>query len=515
MSEANSLPHMTNIKELVETGPIAEGRARRSGGRAGRLQKRTAPPASLPVLERAIAPVELLSPSAVERLHAEACRILEESGILFRDAEALSLWQAAGAVVEGECVRAPRRLVEKLIGLIPAQFTLHSRNAERHVPMGGAHVAFAPMERARHVLREPATRQAATLADLEALHKLTQLLPEFTLASALACEPTEIAVGARHVAGLKSLFLHCDKPFLAPAQSAAEADDTIAMARLVFGQNLPPVMLAIVQSRQPRIWDGAALAVIRSYARANQPCVIMPKAPAGAASPASVAGSLAFLHAQALAGLAFTQLVAPGSPQLYGQHAVAVNMRSGAPMGATPEALQMMLAFGQLARHCKLAFALNGALSGAKRTDAQAGAEAAQCLMAAIQSGAHLITGAGWLEAGETIGLGKFMLDADAIGSIRRFAEGVRLDDLDAAMATVREVPPGAHFLGTAHTLAHFEKAFHNPALMDFSVVEQWEAEGERNADQRGAEQAGWSLEGYAAPALAQSAREAIAAYKA
>jgi trimethylamine--corrinoid protein Co-methyltransferase len=513
MTDPNSLPHMTNIKELVETGPIASAQARRAGGRAARMQVRTAARQALPGLHRQIPVYELLTAQGLELIHQASLGILQDVGIEFRDPQALALWAGAGAKVTDTRVRIPGELLMQLVGRIPSQFTIHARNPERSFKLGGNHAAFIPMHGARDVLGIDGVRQPANQLDLVQLHKLSHLAPEIHALSSGICEPSEIAAPHRHLHMLASAIRHSDKAFTGLAANRQQAEDTIAMARLVFGQEglRKPVLVANVTGRSPLVWEAPALQAMTVFAQHGQPCIISPSALAGASTPASSAGAVAQVNAETLAGLAFTQLVAAGSPQVYGQYIVPVDMRSGAPMGGVPEAAQMTLLFGQLARRYKLAFRASAFHAGSKLADAQAGYEANMLMHAAILGGANVIAqAAGWIEAGQTVSYAKFMLDADQLGSWYKYAEGIHLDDLAAAMEAVRQVGPQGHFLGTAHTLANFQKAFYTPPLMDFSPLVQWEHEGSRDAATRGAQQAGWTLETYAAPELDPGIAQAL-----
>jgi trimethylamine--corrinoid protein Co-methyltransferase len=206
--------------------------------------------------------------------------------------------------------------------------------------------------------------------------------------------------------------------------------------------------------------------------------------------------------------------VRPGSPQVYGQFMVAVDMKSGAPMGGTPEAAHMTLLMGQLARRYRLPFRTSGFHVGSKLPDAQAGYEANMLMHAAILSGAHYIWHvAGWLEAGLCASYAKFMLDCEQLGGWYKYAQGVDVADLQAAMQAVREVGPGGHFLGTAHTLEKFESAFYMPKMMDFASYEQWAAEGSRDAATRATQRARAMLDEYEEPKLDPGKLEALEAF--
>jgi trimethylamine--corrinoid protein Co-methyltransferase len=310
------------------------------------------------------------------------------------------------------------------------------------------------------------------------------------------------------------VLTYSDKPFMGIVTSRERAEDVMAMAALVFGEAFVrdnPVLVAITNCNSPLVWDATMLDAMKVYARHNQPLILAPFALCGASTAASAVGAVAQVNAEALAGVAFTQLVRAGSPQLYGQFMVTVDMKTGAPMGGTPEAAQMMYLMGALARKYRLPWRTSGFHVGSKLNDAQAGYEANMLMHAAILSGANYIWhAAGWLEAGLTCGYSKFVTDAEQLVGWYRYAGGLPFEDFKDAMRAVREVGPAGHFLGTQHTLEHFEKAFFMPTLMDFNSFEQWQAEGAKDHDRRGREKAQSLLAAYEAPRLDEGIAEAI-----
>lgn len=253
------------------------------------------------------------------------------------------------------------------------------------------------------------------------------------------------------------------------------------------------------------------LDAMRVYAHHNQPLILAPFALCGASTSASAVGAVAQVNAEALAGVASTQLIRPGSPQIYGQFMVTVDRRSGAPMGGTPEAAQMMLVVGQLARKYELPWRTSGFHVGSKLNDAQAGYEANMLMHAVILAGANYIWhSAGWLEAGLTCGYPKFVSDCEQLAGWYKYAGGLPFDDFKGAMQAVREVGPQGHFLGTAHTLENFEKAFFMPTIMDFNPFEQWVAEGSKDHDARAREKARTLLKNYEKPPMDEAIAEGL-----
>ncbi|MDQ6432825.1 trimethylamine methyltransferase family protein [Mesorhizobium sp. LHD-90] len=499
----------TNAVQISE-----EPSHRRGGGRVGRRAMRSAPVASFPALVRNIPVYEIVPDEAVELIHQESLAILEEVGCEFRDDEAIALWRKAGADVTDTRVRLDRHLLMDLVSKIPSEFTLNARNPQRSVKVGGKNSIFVPMYGAPYVRDLDNNRRYGTLEDLQNFHKLAYMAPALHSSSSIICEPMEIAVPKRHLHIIHSALKHSDKPFMGIVTSKDRAEDTMEMAGIVFGADYVrdnPVLVSITNCNSPLVWDATMLDAMKVYARHNQPLILAPFALCGASTSASAVGAVAQVNAEALAGLAFTQLIRPGSPQIYGQFMVTVDMKTGAPMGGTPEAAQMMYLMGALARKYRLPWRTSGFHVGSKLNDAQAGYEANMLMHAAILAGANYIWhSAGWLEAGLTCGYSKFATDCEQLVGWYKYAGGLSFDDFKDAMAAIREVGPQGHFLGTQHTLDHFEKAFFMPTLMDFNSFEQWSAEGAKDHDTRGREKARNMLKDYEEPKLDEGVAEGL-----
>jgi trimethylamine--corrinoid protein Co-methyltransferase len=89
------------------------------------------------------------------------------------------------------------------------------------------------------------------------------------------------------------------------------------------------------------------------------------------------------------------------------------------------------------------------------------------------------------MEGGLASSYEKFVMDTDQLGMMHVLAKGVDLSDNGQALDAFREVGPGSHFLGSAHTRKNFESAFYRSFLADNNSVEQWEAEGKLDMPQR------------------------------
>ena len=465
------------------SSPVRRGRDLRLARARGRSVK-------YPYIQRRLRPVDLLSPEAVEIIELNAETILEEIGIEFRrDAQTLRLWQSAGADVSGERVHIPRGMARKLLETAPREFTLHARTPERNVRLGGDATVFAPTGGQPFVYDIDRGRRYATLEDLHNFVKLAHMAPAIHFSSCGIVEPMDLPAGKRHLDSQYAFFRYSDQGCEGSAETPGHAADSIGMAEVLFGAeflNDHVVLMGNINSNSPLMFDGRMLGSLRNFAAHNQATLIVPAVLAGAMGPVTAAGCMAEILAEALAGMALTQLVRPGAPVIFGSFVGAISMRTGAPTFGTAEATQMIFATAQLARRIGVPCRSGGSLCSSKVADAQAAYESAHTLLPTLLAGVNYVShAAGLLEGGLTTGYEKFVMDADQCAMMQALAGGMDLSARGQALDAIREVGPGSHFLGCAHTQANFETAFYQSTLADYSSYEQWSGEGRLTAEQR------------------------------
>lgn len=492
------------------------GKARK--GRDSRRQARVANDFDmLPALKRNVPLTEPMSQEQVEKIHLASMHILENVGVIFRDPIALNDWKQAGAKVVGERVYLDRSMVEELVSHIPENFTLHARDPMKNLPFGKDHSIFVPMTGAPFLRDLDDVRRNPTLDDLAMFHKLSHMSPVLHSSAHHIVEPYDHPISHRHLRITYSSMKHSDKTFMGMTTSPKNAEDVIEMCAILFGDDFldtHPVVVGNCNGNSPLVWDETMLGAMRAFCRRNQPVLCSPFVLGGANTPASVAPSVAQLNAEALSALAYTQVIRKGCPAIYGHYLSTVNMKSGAPMAGTPEIGLMNLMIGQMARFYRVPWRTSGGLGGAKTFDAQAGYESASTLMANIMAGANYIWhAAGWNEAGMHCSVAKFIVDVEQCAMAYRFAQGIRWDDFDEALAAVSDVGPGGHYLGHPHTLENFQRAFFMPELFDNNSIEQWQAEGAIETPERALTKARKLLDAYEEPKLDPAKDDAIRDY--
>ena len=494
----------------------AVGTERRGrGARKAVRQKRDTQ--MLPALKRSLPLTEPLSEEQVVRIDEASMGILEEVGVVFRDPIALEDWKRAGADVRGETVHLDRGMVRELIATIPSSFTLHARNHANDLPFGGDHSIFVPMTGAPYLRDLNDERRNPTLDDVANFHKLSHMLPAIHSSAHHIVEPYDHPISHRHLRITYSSMKHSDKTFMGMTTSPKNAEDVMDMCAVLFGEDYletHPVCTGNCNGNSPLVWDETMLGAMRAFARRNQPVLCSPFVLGGANTPASVAPTVAQLNAEALSALAYTQVVRKGTPAIYGHYLATVSMKSGAPMAGTPEISLMNFMIGQMARFYDVPWRTSNTLGGSKVFDAQAGYESATTMMAALMSGANYIWhSAGWNEAGMHCSMAKFVVDAEQCAMGYRMAEGVRWDDFEEAMQAVRDIGPGGHYLGHPHTLENFQRAFFMPEMFDNNSIEQWQAEGAVQTNERALQRARDLLNEYEEPTLDAGVNEALLDY--
>jgi trimethylamine--corrinoid protein Co-methyltransferase len=466
-----------------------ERRGRRSGGRAGRAASRATSAAPIPpYLQRQIRPYELVTDEHLELIEHNADTILEQVGIEFRNyPRALELWRDAGADIDGERVRFPRGLCRTLVqATAPQQYTQHARNPERNVEIGGNNTVFAPNYGSPFVYDQDQGRRYATITDFENIVKLTYSSPHLHHSGGTVCEPVDVPVNKRHLDMVYAHLKYSDKAFMGSVTAGERAADSIELARIGFGGDLRDesgtertVLSSLINASSPLVWDDTMLAAAETYAAANQACIISPFILSGAMAPTTAAGVAAQTLAEALAGMAFCQLVRPGAPVIFGSFASSMSMATGAPTFGTPEPAIVLYTVSALARRLGVPFRSGGSLTASKLPDAQAAYESASTIIPTVMAGVNFVLhAAGWMEGGLAVGYEKFMMDADQLGMMMKFGQGLDMSENGQAVDALVEHTPGEHFLGTGHTFANFETAFYRSTLADNSSYEQWLEDG-------------------------------------
>ncbi|MFK0162284.1 trimethylamine methyltransferase family protein [Rhizobium sp. NPDC090279] len=479
MSDEESL-----ILNEAQSAAATGERRRRAGGRGAERSRKPSGTKYLNLVNN-LARTELLSPEALDDIHNASLTILEEIGMDIILPEARERMKAAGAdVTPGkERVRFDRNLILELIASVPSNFTLHARNPLRNVQIGGRNLVFAQVASAPFVADREGGRRAGNQEDFRKLIKLAQSFDVIHMTGGYPVEPIDIHASVRHLDCLSDIVKLTDKAFHCYSLGQQRNLDAIEIARIGRGISMEqmerePSLFTIINSSSPLRLDGPMLQGIIEMSSRGQVVVVTPFTLAGAMAPVTIAGALVQQNAEALCGIAFTQMVRKGAPVMYGGFTSNVDMKTGAPAFGTPEYMKAVICGGQLARRYGIPYRTSNT-NASNTLDAQAAYESALSLWALTQGGGNFVLhAAGWSEGGLTASFEKFILDVDMLQMVAEFLTPLDVSQDALALDAVRDVGPGGHYFGTAHTLARYETAFYSPILSDWRNNETWAEAG-------------------------------------
>ena len=465
-------------------------------------------------------PLDILTPEGLARIVDRAYRLLEEAGLEFRSGRALSILKSHGVQVDeaSQMARFDRALIQHFVGLAPAEFPVFARNPERNTVMGGRRINFNTVGSPPNISDLVRGRRPGTYEDLCNLVKLNHALGVIHLAGGALVEPLDLPVPTRHLDNVYAILRYTDRPVMARAVSRFRAEDAIRLTAIARGRSLDefagePSVLTSFNVNSPRRVDEELLDGLMCFCEYGQVNVVTPFTLAGAMAPVSLAGALVEQTAEALAIVAFTQMVKPGVPVVFGGFTSNVDMRSGAPAFGTPEYVKATLAGGQLARHFRLPYRSSN-VNASNAVDAQSTYESAMSLFAVVMGHANMVHhGLGWLEGGLTASYEKTVIDAEMIRQWADCLKPIDVTDAELALDAIKDVAPGGHFFGSAHTLERYEKAFYQPMISDWRNFETWQEAGSKTATERAYDLWQRMLAEYEEPAMDPAIEEELQAY--
>jgi len=474
----------------LDTAGETTGRRR---GRRGRVAAEASPARKVDYrqLRNPFQPQTAFSDDRIHAIHDTALRVLEELGVKVLLPEARQIFRAAGASVDdaSQMVRVGREIVEAAVAAAPQSFLMEGGTPGRNLRMELGALAFQSGAGAPNATDLIRGRRPGSLRDAVELTKLVQHFAAIQMLSP-GVEPQDIDPSVRHFAFTRAQLTLSDKVPFVFSRGRGQVADCFEMLRDFRGLGDDAFQqrvqcYTIINTNSPRQIDIPMAQGLIDFARAGQPSVVTPFCLMGAMAPVTVPGAMVLSHAEALAAIALTQLTRPGAPVLYGSFTSNVDMRSGAPAFGTPEQVKASLGIGQLARLLGLPWR-NAAGCAANIGDAQAAHETEISAWGALLSGATImIHAAGWLEGGLSLSYEKFITDMEMVQVMAELCQATPADDPELAFEALREVQPGGHFIGCAHTMDRYATAFYNPLVADWSNFGTWSDNGGLDATQR------------------------------
>ena len=460
-------------------------------------------------------PLRGVSDDELEAIHLASLRVLSETGVDFLDDTSRRQLADVGCAVAGDRVRFDPELVQQLVATAPAEFTLHAPNPERDLHIGGDVITYTSVASPPFVTGLGRDRRDGNRGDYRDLLKLGQVLNAVHTVAGYPVEPMDLHPSVRHLHATHDMLTLSDKVPFVYSLSRQRNLDAIEMTRIARGVDDTtlqgqPSLYSVINASTPLRYDTVMLHGSQEMAARNQCIVITPFTLAGAMAPVTVAGALVLQNAEALAGIAYTQVVRPGAPVIYGGFTSNVDMRSGSPAFGTPEYWQACLVGGQLARRYNVPYRSSN-VNASNSVDSQSATESTIAVWGAVMGGVNLLLhGAGWLEGGLLTSFEKMVIDADLLNMVTAMLQPVTIDDAALAVEAIAEVGPAGHFFGTQHTQDRYETEHFQPMVSSWSNFEIWDEAGRVESHQRAETLARTLIDAHVEPLMADDQRMAL-----
>ena len=460
-------------------------------------------------------PLRGVSDDELEAIHLASLRVLSETGVDFLDDTSRRQLADVGCAVDGDRVRFDPELVQQLVATAPAEFTLHAPNPERDLHIGGDVITYTSVASPPFVTGLGRDRRDGNRGDYRDLLKLGQVLNAVHTVAGYPVEPMDLHPSVRHLHATHDMLTLSDKVPFVYSLSRQRNLDAIEMTRIARGVDDTtlegqPSLYSVINASTPLRYDTVMLHGIQERSARNQCIVITPFTLAGAMAPVTVAGALVLQNAEALAGIAYTQVVRPGAPVIYGGFTSNVDMRSGSPAFGTPEYWQACLVGGQLARRYNVPYRSSN-VNASNSVDSQSATESTIAVWGAVMGGVNLLLhGAGWLEGGLLTSFEKMVIDADLLNMVTAMLQPVTIDDAALAVEAIAEVGPAGHFFGTQHTQDRYDTEHFQPMVSSWSNFEMWDEAGRVEAHQRAETLARTLIDAHVEPPMADGQRMAL-----
>jgi trimethylamine--corrinoid protein Co-methyltransferase len=426
-----------------------------------------------------------LTESQIEQIHQASLAILARTGVRVDDAESLEIFRAAGEDVDGDRVRLSRARIEASIESAPSKVLLAGRDPANDLHLEDARVYIGTGGAALQVLDlSTGDIRKAVLSDVANVARLVDALEHIHF-YLIPVYPTDLPEEQVEINKFYAALSNTTKHVQAGVYTINGIRNVVQMsARIAGGQEAlrarPLVSFITSWMVSPLRFAGDVTQLLIEVCRQRMPVVLSAAPMAGSTAPITLAGMLAQVNAEQLAGLAFTQLVSPGCPVLIGPIPATADMRTGRYLGGSIELGMCNAAITQMAHFYQLPIYNSAGMTDAKLPDIQAGMEKAQSVIQVALAGANFIHhAAGMLEDMSTIAYEQYVIDNELLGMAMRAVGGIEVSSETLALDVIDRVGPGGHFLMDEHTLRHLRSAHHFPGpVFDRRQRQKWAEEG-------------------------------------
>jgi len=432
--------------------------------------------------------LQILSTDNIGNIHSASLTVLEKTGVIIKNDEAMNLLKTSGCEVklDKETAYIPEHLVKDCLEKTQPTMKSYSRDGKHELEIGGDNTVFNPGSSAVYFtdheteeIRRPFSK------DLIQLVRLVDALT-YIQAQSTALVPSEVPEEIGDLYRLYLVLKNSPKPIITGAFTKQGLIDMKRLLEVVAGGEgelaKKPTAIFDCCPSSPLMWSDTTCQNLLDCARYGLPAEIIPAPQMGATSPITLAGTLVQLNAEFLSGLVISQLTKPGAPVIYGGSPTTFDMRYLSSRLGSIENMMVACAAAQVAKHYRLPSHAYLGLSDSKAIDAQCGIESSIGTILGALAGVNVVSGPGMLIFENCQSLEKLVIDNEICGMALRLAEGLVTSPDTMAIDVISKVGAGGHYLAESHTLKWFEKE----QLVPSDVIDRLTLEASRKQEPKG-----------------------------
>jgi trimethylamine--corrinoid protein Co-methyltransferase len=437
-----------------------------------------------------------LSPQGITAIHDASLTILEKTGITYEAGleETVDMLAAAGATVDqhDKRIRFPRQMILERVAQAPSRVILYARDGKYdldltedkvHLGTGGAAVKILDLNTGQP--------RPSTLKDLYEIGRLVDKLDHIHF-FLRPCIPTDIPEADYDVNMFYACLKATGKHVMSGVNDEAGLHRIIEMAAMLAGgkeqlRERPFISVITSFAISPLKLCTQSTLIMQECNRQGIPVALSAAPMSGSTSPMTMAGTLAQLHAEQLAGITICQQTQSGAPLLYGGIPGMANMATMGYLGGGVECGMMNAAIHQLAAHIQVPNYNSAGLSDSKLPDAQAGWEKAMTILLAAMGGSNYMHhSAGMLESMLTVAHEQYVIDDEIIGMACKVLKGIEVDGDHLALEVIDSVGPAGNYMMSPHTMKYMRSEyFQGNGVTDRKIRDQWEQDGSMDSRER------------------------------
>ena len=455
-----------------------------------------------------------LTTADIGRIHDASIQLLQKEGICFNSQKALDVFSKHGFANHNGKVFISEKDVCKALETVPSAFDIHARNENNTVTIGGENFVLLPSGGAPNIATLTGEQWPATMRDFCHCCDLVNTSDQLDMGGWLMVQPNDVPLDTAHLDMLFAYVTRCDKPILGAFGSETMAKDTFEMAGRIFGSKdyllAHPVTAMIINALTPLQYSESQTEVLMTCARYRQPAVITNMALAGSTAPVRLAGLLALINAEILAGLVLSQIVGPGTPVVYGTTSAPMDMMTSVGVVGAWETVKISTMAIQMAQHYNIPCRTGGALNDAHIPDAQALAEGTLLLSTVIRNGANFILhSCGQLASFMSLSFEKWILDEEVCSLVRPILSPLEVTEETIDLNTILEIGGGGQFLTHPHTFKHFKKLSRSN-LFNRNNHKKWSESGAKDSASVASDRVKTRLENCSAPPMDEGLKQEL-----